>query len=124
MKTEGLEIVECDAEGYKRLIDGPLWTLAMISWAPRFDPANFNQVERHLKTDETFVLLSGSATLVMGRDIELVPMEPLKYYNVKAGVWHHIFVEKGSCVLVAENSDTSRENSEYEPAVLPSKPRI
>lgn len=112
---EGLEVIECKGEGYKRLVDGPLWTLAMIGPAPRFEGGNFTQVERHMLTDETFVLLSGEATLVIGTSAEKVPMEPLKFYNVKAGTWHHIFVGKDSCVLVAENSNTSRENSEYMP---------
>ena len=109
----GLEILPCEGEGYARLVDGPLWTLAFINWAPRFDESNFCQLERHMRTDETFVLLGGSATLVLGPEAKRVPMEPRKFYNVKAATWHHIFVTPGSCVLVAENSDSSRENSEY-----------
>lgn len=40
-------------------------------------------------------------------------MEPLKYYNIRAGQWHHIVVSKDARVLVAENSDTSRNNTDY-----------
>ena len=108
-----LEILDYDGEGYRRLVDGPKWTLAVINYAPRFDPANFTRLERHLLTDETFVLLSGDATLVVGEAAERVPLEPLKFYNVKAGEWHHVFVSPGSRVLVAENSDTGAANTEY-----------
>jgi len=111
--ADGLEIVGYEGEGYKRLVDGPKWTLAALHYAARFDPANFEKLERHLLTDEVFVLLTGEATLLIGENAERVPMEPLKYYNVKAGVWHHIFVTPGTRVLIAENSDTSRENTEY-----------
>ena len=110
---EGLEIAEHSGGEYKRLVDGPKWTLASLNYAPRFDEGNFEKLERHLLSDETFVLLTGEATLVVGEQAERVRMEPLKYYNVKAGVWHHIFVKTGTRVLVAENSDTSKANTEY-----------
>ena len=108
-----MEIFEYDGEGYKRMIDGPKWTVASLNYAARFDEANFEKLERHLLTDETFVLLCGEATLVVGEDCERVPMEPTKAYNVKAGEWHHIFVKPGTRVLVVENSDTSKANTEY-----------
>lgn len=109
---EGLDILEYDGPGYHRIVDGPKWTVAALNYAPRFDEANFKTMQRHLLTDETFVLLSGEATLVIGENAERVPMEPLKIYNVKAATWHHIIVKPGTRVLVAENSDTSADNSE------------
>jgi len=42
-----------------------------------------------------------------------IPLEPLKYYNVGAGVWHNIIVSKDARVLVGENADTSKENTDY-----------
>lgn len=108
-----MEVIEYPGEGYRRMIDGPKWTVASLNYAARFDEANFEKVERHLLTDETFVLLCGEATLVVGDALERVPMEPVKAYNVKAGEWHHIFVKPGTRVLVIENSDTSKENTEY-----------
>ena len=108
-----MEIIEYPGEGYRRMIDGPKWTVASLNYAARFDEANFEKVERHLLTDETFVLLCGEATLVVGDALERVPMEPVKVYNVKAGEWHHILVKPGTRVLVIENSDTSKENTEY-----------
>ena len=112
---DGLEIINYEGEGYSRLVDGPKWTLAMINYAPRFDPENFERLERHLLTDEAFVLLTGEATLAIGEKAERVPMVPFKVYNVKAGVWHHIFVSREARVLLAENSDTSKANTEYRP---------
>lgn len=110
---EEIEIIEHAGEGYKRLVDGPKWTLASLNYAPRFDEGNFKNLERHMLTDETFVLLTGEATLVVGKEARRIAMEPLKYYNIKAGAWHHIFVKPGTRVLIAENSDTSGDNTEY-----------
>lgn len=109
----GLDILEHSGTEYKRLVNNAKWTLASLNWAPRFDEANITELERHLLTDETFVLLSGEATLLLGTEAERIKMEPLKYYNVRAGIWHHIVVSKDARVLVAENANTSKDNTEY-----------
>ena len=96
-----------------RLISGPHWTIAALNYAERFDERNLVRLERHLLTDEAFVLLDGEATLIVGIDIACVPMMGGKVYNVKAGEWHHILVKPGSHVLIIENSDTDKENTEY-----------
>ncbi len=109
----GLDILEHTGENYSRLVSGAKWTVASLNYAARFDERNIVELERHNLTDETFVLLAGEATLLVGENAERVKMEPLKFYNVRAGVWHNIFVSPDARVLVAENSDTSRDNTEY-----------
>lgn len=108
-----LDILETNEEGYARVVEFETWVAANINYAPRYDELNFYQVERHLKTDEVFILTEGEATLVIGKDLERVPMEKGKMYNVKQGVWHHIFLSKDAKVLVIENSDTGKANTEY-----------
>lgn len=110
---KGLDILEHNGEEYLRLVNNAKWTLASLNWAPRFDEANITELERHILSDETFVLLQGSATLLMGEKAEPVKMESLKYYNVRAGIWHHIIVSKDARVLVAESANTSKDNTEY-----------
>ena len=110
---EGLDIFEHSGQEYLRLVDNAKWTLACLNWAPRFDEANLCALERHNLTDETFVLLQGKATLLVGEKAERVEMEPLKYYNIRAGIWHHILVSKDARVLIAENANTSKDNTEY-----------
>ena len=109
----GLDIIEYGGEGYKRLVNNAKWTLATLNYAERFDAGNLTTLERHNATDETFVLQTGEATLLIGPKTEPVPMQPLKYYNVRAGVWHHIHVSPDARVLVAENADTSMANTDY-----------
>lgn len=109
----GVDILEHDGLGYRRLVNTAKWTLASLNYAPHFDAQNIIELERHNLTDETFVLLSGTATLLVGEKAVRVPMEPLKYYNIHAGQWHHIVVSKDARVLIAENSDTSRDNTDY-----------
>ena len=87
-----LDILEYTGEDYSRLVSGAKWTVAALNYAERFDEKNIVDLERHNLTDEAFVLLAGEATLLVGEKPRRVKMEPLKVYNVRAGVWHNIFV--------------------------------
>jgi len=113
MNINSLDVLEYDGDGYSRVVNGAKWTVAALNYADRFDEKNIVELERHNLTDETFVLLTGEATLLVGESAERVKMEPLKFYNVRAGAWHNIFVSRDARVLVAENADTSRDNSEF-----------
>ncbi len=66
-----------------------------------------------METDEVFVLLDGSATLFIGKEMNPVKMERFRIYNVKRGVWHQIHTEPETRCLIVENVDTSPSNSEY-----------
>ncbi len=108
-----VDILETNAEGYERIVEFGAWTVANINYEARYDENNFYRVERHIKTDEVFILTEGEATLIIGEKLERVPMEKGKIYNVKKAVWHHIFLTRDAKVLVIENSDTCTENTDY-----------
>ena len=74
---KGLDILEHSGTEYRRLVNNAKWTLASLNWAPRFDESNLCELERHNLTDETFVLLQGKATLVVGDNAERIEMLPL-----------------------------------------------
>ena len=117
----GIDEYEYRGEGYARQVNGAKWTLATLNYAERFDEKNIVDLERHNLTDETFVLLEGEATLLVGDDgapctavaVQRVSMVPLRYYNVRAGIWHNIIVKPGARCLVAENANTSKDNTDY-----------
>lgn len=110
---KGLDILEHTGTEYRRLVNNAKWTVASLNWAPRFDEKNLVELERHNLTDEVFVLLYGKATLLVGEGADRVEMEPLKHYNVRSGIWHHIIVSEDARVLVVENANTSKDNTEY-----------
>ena len=109
----GVDEFEYRGEGYARQVNNAKWTLAALNYAPRFDEKNIVDLERHNLTDETFVLLEGEATLLVGEKAERVRMTPHRLYNVRAGIWHNIVVSKDARVLVAENANTSKDNTDY-----------
>ena len=84
------------------------WKIGLLRHSQRFSACC--QMERHLETDEVFVLLEGSATLYV--EDQKIPMEKCTIYNVRKAAWHHIVVSEDATVLVVENSSTSRDNTE------------
>ena len=107
----GLEIKEYTGEGYRSTHAFGEWRVAFLNYADRFE--HITRLERHMLTDEVFVLLCGSAELWIGEERTRVPMEPYKIYNVQKAVWHNIHVSPDAKVLIVENDNTAQENSEY-----------
>ncbi|MCC8144564.1 MAG: hypothetical protein LUD02_05040 [Tannerellaceae bacterium] len=78
-----------------------------------------DRVERHLLTDEVFILLSGKALLIeatFGKEgirFDTIPMEKEIIYNIPEGVWHNIALEKEAIVFIFENTGTHLRDCEY-----------
>lgn len=102
-----------NGEDFKAVLTTDGWKIGLLKFSERF--SKFGVLERHLKTDEVFVLLNGQATLYIKNEdgsITETAMESGIVYNVPAGEWHHIVVSGDALVMVVENSDTSKENTE------------
>jgi ureidoglycolate hydrolase len=119
MKKNILEILDFVGEGYKPLVDFGEWRVAFLRYIDELHPAQILEMERHTKTDEVFVLIRGQGVLILGGDgprvdrIHPQPLEFGKIYNVKKNVWHTILLSKDATVLIVENCNTGRDNSEY-----------
>ena len=107
-----LEVLEFLGEGYDRTLAYGAWRVAIINSMPKLLEENMWKLERHLLTDEAFVLLRGSAALHIGKELRRVQMEEGKIYNVRCGAWHAITMMPETKVLVIENDDTCPENTE------------
>jgi ureidoglycolate hydrolase len=114
-------LVICDyqGKGYKPLIDYEKWRVAILRYQDDLRPDRIDAMERHTETDEVFVLLQGKGVLLIGGNETKVNcispqiMEPGKIYNVKRNAWHAVLLSRDASVLIVENSDTDRNNSEY-----------
>ena len=95
-------------EGFQVLKEFEGWKIGYLRYNDRF--SKFDQLERHLETDEVFVLLEGEATLYTEDEERF--MEKSVLYNIPKGVWHHIVVSEDATVMVVENSNTTKENTE------------
>lgn len=115
----GLERIDYNGEGYKPVHRFQDWMIAVLNYGDVVKKASMDKLERHLNTDEIFVLLKGEAYLIIGgtgdvpSDIKVVHMEADTIYNVQKNMWHHILMSPDAKVMLVENSDTCSENSEY-----------
>ena len=61
-----------DGEGMQRVFENEKWTVGIKNWKPANDITGINNLERHNKTDELFVLVAGSCTLIYANVVLLV----------------------------------------------------
>lgn len=114
-----IEISEYKGNGYKPLVDFGEWRVAILRYLDDIQPDRIDSMERHTETDEVFVLLNGRGILIMGGNEKEVNrlhpqvMESGKLYNVKRYAWHTILLSRDASVLLVENRDTGRHNTEY-----------
>ena len=103
-----IRISQHATEGFRVMAEYGQWKVGMLRYCSRF--SRLGEMERHMLTDEVFILVSGSATLYT--DKETVTMVQGCVYTVPAGVWHHIVVSEDANVIVVENRDTAPENTQ------------
>jgi mannose-6-phosphate isomerase-like protein (cupin superfamily) len=108
-----VEIYEYNGENYNPTMNSDSWRVAFLNYGDAVEKSKLSFLERHHLTDEVFVLLEGDGTLLIGMEKKPLEMEKNKIYNVKKDVWHTIFMTPKSKVLIVENDNTAKENSEY-----------
>lgn len=116
MVKELINIIEYTGPGYMPLVDFSQWRVAMLNFEEKYLIENINYFQRHDETDEVFVLLAGSCTLLAADDNEIlnitaVKMEPLKLYRIEQGIFHSHILSEDAKILVIENIDTTIHNS-------------
>ena len=125
-----VEILEHNEKCFKRLVEFGAWTTAMLNDSPMYTPEGVSYLQKHNETDEVFILLQGECTLFSaGRgerpeEISALRMEPLKFYNIKAGTWHTHVLAPDTKVVVVENSNTCLDNSPISDLTVAQKERI
>ena len=116
----GVKIVRHDAKGYKPLVDFAGWRVAILNQDGFQNREKVPYIERHLITDEVFVLLAGKARLMDGGTgqaprarLMAIPLKAGSVYNVAKRTWHFTLMSNDAKILIVENRNTSKKNSEY-----------
>ena len=113
-----IEIKRFKGEGYRPLVSHAGWRVAVLNYLDELHPSHIADMERHLGTDEVFVLIKGWGVLLLGGNaaqvegLTDVEMEIGTVYNIRMNTWHGILMSADASVLIVENDDTCEANSE------------
>jgi hypothetical protein len=117
-----IEAYEHRGEGYNPFIIREGWQVAQLNHLESQDLAGIAKMDMHLKTDEAFVLLRGSAVLIAAavngsEDLffTCIKMRPGITYNIPVNTWHNIAMDKEASVIIVERSDTHLGDYVYRP---------
>ncbi len=109
-----IEIYQAKKDGYESVMFYDTWRIGLIKPSEIF--THITYVERHMETDEAFLVLEGKATLLhldSNDQLHTYDMEVGKIYNVPKAVWHAVALHPEALVMVVENANTAKTNSEY-----------
>lgn len=112
-----IEIIDFQTEGYAPLVDYDKWRVAVLKFCDDLRIEKVTTMQKHLESDEVFVLMQGECTLFLGgrgekpAELRHIKMELHKVYNIKKGEWHNHMMNEAGEVLIVENRNTSDDNS-------------
>src|SRR5512140_449154 len=118
MDPKLLDVCTYEGDGYQALVDYGHWRVAILRFEEGLLPEKQTSMERHLQTDEIFVLTQGRGLLILGGNgsavstLESQEMEIGTVYNVRQNAWHTVWLSRDASVVLVENRDTSEHNSE------------
>jgi ureidoglycolate hydrolase len=107
--------------GYKPILIRDGWQIGHLNFMPALRPDAIDRLERHVRTDEVFILFRGSATLVAAVDgpdglaLKALPMTAGVTYNIPAARWHTIAMTPADLVIIVERNGTHADDVEYRP---------
>lgn len=115
----GIQCLAHTAEGFRRMYENGQWTVALKNAGPSNRRENVRRLERHLATDEIFILMKGRAGMLEGRmrrdeslAVREMLMRPYEVYVIRRGTWHNTWMDEGAVFAVIENADTSYDNTD------------
>ena len=114
------EIYSHEAEGIQCVFDNKKWVVCIKNWKPNNDAAQIEYLEIHHETDEQFILVEGKALLLAasrsarGFDIQVIPMERGKGYNVPQETWFNTITQRDTKLVYVQDAGTTGDNSEYQ----------
>jgi mannose-6-phosphate isomerase-like protein (cupin superfamily) len=114
-----IDVKTFEGQGFQPLVTFGSWRVAALRYLDEIAPERIDSMERHTATDEVFILVSGKGMLILGGNGKLVTdprtieMKIGDIYNVKKNTWHTIVLSKDAKVIIVENEDTGKNNSDF-----------
>jgi hypothetical protein len=117
-------------EGYNPFLIREGWQVAQLNYLPGCGLDDIDKVEVHKNTDEVFILVRGHAVLIEAEpdktpvSFHCINMDCGVTYNVQAGTWHNIAMEKDVEIIIVEKSNTHLHDCTYNPLDQESRTRL
>jgi hypothetical protein len=114
---QGIYTREHDGEGLKRVYENGAWMVGLKNYKPANDALLFTEVERHVQTDELFLLLAGSCVLLSlfeengALRFEAQAMKIGALSVIPRGLWHTTVTKPGTRLALIEDPETGAANS-------------
>lgn len=112
-----LRVTRHDDAGIGGTVEGREYTILLLNYLPRLSAHTITDMQRHLETDESFILLQGKAVLFAAAgeekpgELQSYILEPGVIYTVPKNIWHTQAMTEDAKILLVENSGTVAENS-------------
>ena len=106
-----IKIIDKTKDGFDTMVCTDKWKMAIITYSEDYDQLRI--FKRHTTSDEAFILIEGKATIITYEDgLKMVEMQKNKAYVIEKNTWHHVKVDKDTKLVVVENSDVTRDNTQ------------
>ncbi len=126
MKDKFLEIEELSGSGYRPIVRGDNWQIAVINWEG--SRTEIESLEKHKSTDEVFLLIEGTVYLVIfrnnGSKFDVLLMNKNSVYNILKNSWHAVILEGKCRVVIVEKTDTHLYDDTRRTLTLDEKKKI
>ncbi len=108
------DVFECKEKGFHSVLKTEAWQIATVTYDAGYSKEGFTYMKRHLKTDEAFCLVEGSAVLHTAEDGILKDFEVKRghIYHVHKNTWHYLEISPDARLVLIENRDVFPEDSE------------
>ena len=116
--AEGLEVFTHEAAGYQPLVYSRDWMVALLNYEDIMALENAVDIERHVQTDEVFILLHGQAAFYLvagGGPLQVVDLQPGLVYKVTPGTWHNLLATREAAFAIVEKRDTDKFDTQVRP---------
>jgi hypothetical protein len=116
-----IETYTYDGEGYDPYLIQDNWQVAKLNYMPGQGLSDITKIDKHVQTDEVFILVKGLAVLIAagqnekGYTFHSQKMQPGITYNIKADTWHNIAMDADAEVIIVEKNNTHINDCIYVP---------
>ena len=111
-----IETYNYEGKGYHPFLIREGWQVAQLNYVEKHGLDDIDQIEVHNQSDEAFILFKGKAVLVEVQieqeDIHFncQYMKPGVTYNIPAGTWHEIAMDRDAEIIIVERANTHKQD--------------